>query len=278
MKIEALKDFGYKITIDSEALKKFRYILNSKYALEFTALHHCKREGNTFHIYDIFFPEQVNKAAYTEFDSEDIMALVKEGADITKLCGHSHSHVNFAVFASGTDDKEIKERALIGGFNASLIFNKKGDIFGHIADYTEGIYIQGVPVEIVYPFSKDDFDNFVLTSIKESEDIEEIRNLAKATITEYYNHYYPLEDSEIKELDSVIKNKFQITSTPMYPAYNKTYVPPTKGYSEKETNHVPVKKAAEIAKHISKSIPEMTDKEWKEFQESVEFGQLGFKY
>lgn len=90
MKVENIS-LKHHITVNPKTIQKFDYILNSKYNLEFTAFCHAeKRENGEYHIYDIFFPRQDNTATTTECDSEDIMALMKEGMDISRLAGHMH--------------------------------------------------------------------------------------------------------------------------------------------------------------------------------------------
>ena len=52
------------------------------------------------------------------------------------------------VFASGTDKKDIIERSEHSNYNAALILNKKGEMFGHIVDLDLGLYLEDVDVYI----------------------------------------------------------------------------------------------------------------------------------
>lgn len=212
MKIENI-GLKHHITVDAKTLQKFEYILAQKYSLEFTAFCHAeKREEGEYHIYDIFFPRQDNAATTTECDSADIIALMKDGADISKLTGHIHSHVNMGVFASGTDDKDIVERAKDCGYNVALIMNKKGEIYGHIADTTIGIHVKDVDVFINYPFEEDEYEDSLMEQIKKAETLAEVQILARFSMHEYFEMYYPLSSEEEFELDTIIKERFKTKS------------------------------------------------------------------
>lgn len=204
----------HHITVTAETIQKFTYILDAKYNLEFTAFCHAeKRPNGEYHIFDIFFPRQDNTGITTECDSEDVMDLITEGADISMLSGHIHSHVDMNVFTSGTDEKDIKERAAISGWNASLIMNKKGEIFGHIVDLETGIYVKKCPVTIIYPFTQEKYESDLIAKIKECDKLEDIKVLSRFSYDDYHNMHFPLTEEEVFDLEDTIKNKFKYKRT-----------------------------------------------------------------
>ena len=90
--VELLTDhIEHHITVDAHTLLRINHVLYSKYAKEFTVFLHAERRPNgEYYLYDAFFPRQDNAATTTELESEDIMNLVADGADISKLAGHAH--------------------------------------------------------------------------------------------------------------------------------------------------------------------------------------------
>lgn len=213
---------NHHITVDAFALQKFRYILKSKYNYEFTAFFHSeKRENDEYHLFDIFFPRQDNTGVTTECDSDDLIELMEEGADISMLSGHGHSHVDMAVFPSGTDSKDILERAKDGLYNAAIIVNKKEQIYGHIADMESKLYLKDVPVFIVYPFTEEEYKQGVVAIARSCETIEDIVKATKMTMAEYFDITYPLTEEQIAELEDVMTKKFKYKYTPTY-LHNRT--------------------------------------------------------
>lgn len=120
------------------------------------------------------------------------------------------------VFASGTDKKDILERAKDSGWNAAIILNKKGHIFGHIADLELGVYLEDVPVEIEYPFSDEEFDNKLLEEIKKVDNLKDARTLLRFTDEEFFDMNNPLSQEDKDFLDSVIKDRFKNAKTTTY--------------------------------------------------------------
>ena len=209
MKIENI-NLPHHITVEAKVYQKLEYILDSKYDKEFTGFCHAeKRENGEYHIYDIFFPRQDNAATTTECDSADVVALMAEGFDISRGAGHAHSHVDMQVFASSTDKDDIKERAQDSGFNAAIIVNKKGNIFGHIADMELGIYVEDCPVYFDYPFTDEEYEEKLLEEIKKTDDLKVIRKLANFSEYDYLQKFFPLSTEETEFLDEVIKTRFK---------------------------------------------------------------------
>lgn len=126
------------------------------------------------------------------------------------------------VTPSGTDVSEIKERGLMS-YNAAIIRNKKGEMFGHIADSEKELYVQNVPIEIEYgdpEEMKAIFESFIAESIKEIVDsgeysyskIKEITDISYKDFCIEYLSKDSLSDEEKKELDEVINKKFKSIS------------------------------------------------------------------
>ena len=204
----------HHITVDAKTYQRVTYLLDQKYDKEFTAFCHAeKRADGEYHIFDAFFPKQINTGTTTECDSIDVIELMKEGFDISKGAGHMHSHVNMGVFASGTDKNDILERAKDSGFNAAIIMNKKGEIFGHIADMDLGIYIKKCPVYIDYPFYDSEFEDNQIKKIHATTDLKLIAEIIKEDMYDYMEENYPLTKEETDFLDDVIKNRFKSAVT-----------------------------------------------------------------
>lgn len=276
MKIE---DIGSKYSIDicAFAHQKLTYLLSTKYSKEFTAFLHCERKGNVFFLSDPFFPIQENSSVKTDVDSDDLIKLIEDGADISKLSGHMHSHVNMDVKPSVTDETEIVERSLSGLFSASIIMNKKGDIYGHIADQEIGFFLKDVPVFIRYPYSNTEFEDGIMVLSKEANNYEELMEVVMMSESDFFDLLYPLKDADKKALDDIVKNRFIDAFRPLpmpkkgswntgntaygrsYPRYGG-YVSP--GYGVDWDEH-DTKKMVEVPQQ--KGINEMTDEEYYEF-------------
>lgn len=207
-------NLNHHITVCAKALQKIHYLLDHKYNKEFTVFMHCDRNKETgeYFMYDTFIPRQDNTSTTTECDSEDVMDLITEGADISKLGAHMHSHVSMKVFTSGTDERDILERAAHAGYNAAIIMNKNHDIFGHIVDIDLGIYLKNVDVYIRYP-EKMDYENQMLKLIKKEKSLDKIKDLLTIDEWDFFTLSYPLEDSVKEDLEKEIKTKFKSKAT-----------------------------------------------------------------
>ena len=107
------------------------------------------------------------------------------------------------------DKDDIKERAKDSGFNVAIIVNKKGKIFGHIADMELGIYVEDCPVYFDYPFTDEEYEEKLLEEIKATDDLKTIRRLANFSEYDYLERYFPLSTEETDFLDEVIKTRFK---------------------------------------------------------------------
>lgn len=291
MKIENIS-LPHHITVDAVTIQKMNYLLDHKYSCEFTGFCHAeKRENGEYHISDIFFPRQDNASTTTECNSEDIIDLMKEGLDISKTTGHIHSHVDMGVFASTTDKKDIVERAKDAGFNAAVIMNKKGKIFGHIADMELGIYIEDCPVYVDYPFTQREYESKILEEIKNATTLDDVEKLLTFDNDDYMEMNFPLSQETKDFLEEVVKTRFQFVS------YNyknssknkkkETKIIPLSNDEYDDWNHLLTEEDDEYAQEMAdfftpdellkipslfdKSCAEMTESEWQLFNEVTTF-------
>lgn len=232
------------ITIDARALLKLYYV-QSLYDKEFQCYHYGGKEGNTYRLYENFWIPQENTATTTNTDGEDVVGeLCMAGADISLVNSHSHSHVNMGVTPSGRDGKDIEEKTIVAPFNASIIINKKGDIYGHIRDKERNIYVENCDIIIDYPFTKQEMQAQIFEWVQEAADLEQVENaMFYNDFWEFFCEMYPLTQEEkdvlkqeMKKFKSVpIVNTFKSSKNtikksdtsweqPVLP-YGKTYQP-----------------------------------------------------
>lgn len=136
------------------------------------------------------------------------------------------------VFASSTDVKDIKERAELSGFNAAIILNKKGEMYGHIADYDLGIYVKDVDIYIRYQYPEGEYESELLAAIKRATSLEDVHTLMKYSEWDYFEDNYPLSDSDKAQLDGYVATRFENVKTYGAGYANSKY--PKKGTSVKK--------------------------------------------
>lgn len=270
------ENLNHHITINARALMMFNHVLYSKYNEEFTAFTHCDRDKSTgeYRIYDVFFPIQENTGVKTDVEGEDLIDLMQDGADITKLTGHIHSHVNMGVNPSSTDLSEILARAEHSNFNAALIINKKDEMFGHIVDLDLGLHIEDVDIFIEYP-EDFDFEGLIMAQIKEASALDEVRDLANTDQWTMYTEMYPLTDVEKEYVETCVRTRFK------KPVYNNANYKKTSTYNKKKvdelefdiktTDELPFdntlfKSSDDYVDHLlTKNISEMTENEFRDY-------------
>lgn len=227
MKVETLnhKD-APRVVVSAETLLKFYHILDSNYTKEFTVFTHAYKHDDTreYEITDFFIPKQVNTGVHTELDGEDLISMLEDGADISELRGHIHSHVNMAVFPSSTDKEEILARAELAEFNVALIINKKKEMYAHVVDQELGFYMTAMDVYIRYPYGDGEFETQMLSDIKLLESVDQVRELVKMSEWDYFAKNYSLtaeEEADIKEkvesrfVDEVIPQANLVVNSPV---------------------------------------------------------------
>ena len=270
MKITNL-ELDYNIVIEWNLYKVLRYLLNHKYNKEFTVLTYCEREGCTFKMSDYFIPEQENTGTVTEFDDDDMLELIKNGMDISRVKGHMHSHVNMPTSPSGKDYDEIVERAELAGYDCAIIMNKDMEVFGHIADFEKGVYVEKVPVTIELPMTDEELENSLLADIKLCEDVESIINLVNQTNLEYCLLADPIDDETENMLEEVVDKKF--TSVPYYNSsyyngYNNRQNIGFNNHNKNKINMNPKVKTAKLPPNIK--LDKLQNKLNTEIDEEVE--------
>lgn len=106
-----------------------------------------------FTVTEVFLPNQYNSGGATDIPDEEMnklnTELVVAGKDTSKLKFHWHSHVNFGVFHSGTDDENYDELQS-GDYLVSLVVNNAGDMLGSVHIY-EPVRIDVCNIEVEAP-------------------------------------------------------------------------------------------------------------------------------
>lgn len=92
----------------------------------------AKIVDGSFVVYDVFLPKQYCSSGYTELDDRANarlqQRLYRMGKDLTHYRFWWHTHYNFNVFWSGTDDNNAEELARANGeWELSLVINQKGE-------------------------------------------------------------------------------------------------------------------------------------------------------
>lgn len=134
--------------------------------------------GINYYVQDVFLFEQEVHSTTTEITPEGLSTFAEEllategGVDkwnSMKLWGHSH--VNMAVFASGQDDKQIKELKKNTDFFLRVIANKKGDIKVDI--YDNEITVQNADFTIALDGEMEELNNLMIQIKNQIEMIEQ---------------------------------------------------------------------------------------------------------
>lgn len=101
---------------------------------EVSGLFLTKLVDSIFHVYDVFLPEQWGSSGFTKIDGHASGRLYgylsrKYGFEgMGDLKGWWHTHYNFNVFWSGTDDDTAQKNAeLAEDWGLSIVINQKGD-------------------------------------------------------------------------------------------------------------------------------------------------------
>jgi len=119
-----------------------------------------------FTITEVFLPNQYNSGGATDIPDDEMnklnTELVVTGKDTSKLKFHWHSHVDFSVFHSGTDDENYDDLQS-GDFLVSLVVNNKGDMLGSVHLY-KPLRIDVCNIEVEAP-SKWELDEVTDTKV-----------------------------------------------------------------------------------------------------------------
>ena len=124
-----------KIKFENLAYKKLLFYVNNC-DIEISGYGKSRVEGNEIIIEDIGLIKQECTGTNTDIDDEATMLFFQEkmrgGEDVKKWNVWWHSHVDFGVFWSTTDEKTAAEMSSGGDYLISIVANKKGDYLGRI--------------------------------------------------------------------------------------------------------------------------------------------------
>lgn len=149
-----------KVQIPQEVYQKIMYWIDKApgeiSGLGKIALDHTK---GTFSVLSVTLLDQVNSGASTDLDPADISKAMFELREQEGMLNFWwHSHVNMAVFWSGTDIDTIRT---IGqnGFVLSTVFNKRREMlssyYHQATDLMPEIFIDGLETEVTSQLSTD---------------------------------------------------------------------------------------------------------------------------
>ena len=101
---------------------------------EVSGLFCVKLQDAVFHVYDVFLPEQNGSTGFTKIDGHANGRLYgflqkKYGLEgMADLKGWWHTHYNFNVFWSGTDDDTAQSNAILAeDWSLSIVINQRGE-------------------------------------------------------------------------------------------------------------------------------------------------------
>lgn len=113
-----------------------------------------------YRVTEVYLPQvQYNSAAYTEIRDTQVHKLMGEllaiGKDLNQMKLHWHSHNDFGVFHSGTDDENYRD-LLQKDYVVSLVLNKKSDVLGRVDILAPfRVTVSGVDVFVRMPMPKE---------------------------------------------------------------------------------------------------------------------------
>lgn len=142
-------EHNLKITISEMSYQKIMHWVH-KTNFEISGFGSVSIDDNVMHVEDVMLLKQENSMVETDIDANAINEMMFKLGDSPKFWWHSH--VNMAVFWSGTDMKTIEELGKQDWFLAT-VFNKKEEM--------RTAYIQSNPI----PLFVDDIDLQVVAEI-----------------------------------------------------------------------------------------------------------------
>jgi hypothetical protein len=181
--------FDMKMEISEEVFKKVMYWID-KADFEVSGLGKVviDKERNVIKVVDAILLKQENSACATELDAASVgkaMFLLKDSPG--DLRWWFHSHVNFSVFWSGTDQGTIKTLGSNGWFTAT-VFNKKREMLS--------AFVQSSPVRIVLPNVETKIEQIIDPALTSKWDEEYAANVTEKS----YSHMTYGPGSNLEEL------------------------------------------------------------------------------
>lgn len=197
-----------KVTLEIE---EEPYVMMMKYAHMFSpkecsgtglATKKVNTDGSVnFTITEVFLPKQHNTGVTTDIAAGEInrinTQLVRDGKDTAQHIIHWHSHVDFGVYESGTDEQNYDEMQT-GRFSLSLVVNKKYEVYGSFHLY-DPVRIDVSNIEVEVP--EIDMDNYDIPEELQKiimENVDTVQAYEKETIKEY-TYIHPVRSSEYYE-------------------------------------------------------------------------------
>lgn len=162
-----------------------------------------RHEKGNFHVYDIFFPKQKGSSGFTELDDVSVgkinYKLHKKGIDPAHNRGWWHTHYNFNVFWSGTDDRTAETMAkATDNWLLSIVINQAGEWLCRFDMYS--------PIEY-------HLDNLDIIIVKNEEKHKRKRNFRR-DIRKWVKPYSGQDQEGTVQLTDLVKDKdFKPTET-----------------------------------------------------------------
>lgn len=145
-----------KVLLSNLAMTKIKYWVHAS-DVEISGLGKCvwDRQAEAYHVTDVYLLEQTNTGTSTDIEAGAVAKLLYETREVE---GHLnfwwHSHVNMAVFWSGTDKATIKEFG-DQGFCLATVFNKKGEMksayYQGATDFLPAVFMDNLETEEYTP-------------------------------------------------------------------------------------------------------------------------------
>lgn len=136
-------EFGIKIEIDDQVYQKvMHWIDKADFEVSGLGMVEYDQENNVLRVTDAMLLQQKGTGASTELNAGAVakaMFLTKDKSG--SLRWWWHSHVNFSVFWSDTDQTTLRELGG-GGWFCATVFNKKREM--------KSAYCQNAPVRLVF--------------------------------------------------------------------------------------------------------------------------------
>ena len=145
------------IELPIEVFQKMSALVrNSNEEIGWLAL--CKKEANSYNIYEVTICDQEVSETTVELDEKGIQKIAEElistnrEDEMNNVRCWGHSHVDMPVSPSGQDDKTFEEYyKQCGDYFIRLIMNRKGEYYIDLADYEEGVIYKNLKLTFIYP-------------------------------------------------------------------------------------------------------------------------------
>lgn len=189
-------------------------VRNSNEEIGWLAL--CKKEANSYNIYEVTICDQEVSETTVELDEKGIQKIAEElisanrENEMNNVRCWGHSHVDMSVSPSGQDDKTFEEYyKQCGDYFIRLIMNRKGEYYIDLADYEEGVIYKNLKLTFIYPENE-----FQLMKA-----IDELERKLKELKKQEESFYLERINATDKEARKLIKKHIKKDNR----SYNKSY-------------------------------------------------------